>query len=111
MGDWLAAALPVLPGQTERAAGFARECEARMQEFERFNERAGLTRYEHHLVRTPQGDIVVVVMEADDLSQLGRQFTDSEYDQWWLGYLRDVHGIDDPAKAPIPEPVFVWKKS
>jgi hypothetical protein len=38
--------------------------------------------------------------------------TSSDYDKWWLGFVRDVNGIDmlqtPPHRAP-PELVFGWE--
>ena len=47
------------------------------------------------------GDLAIHVMEGDDLTRIGGEFTDSAHDKWWLSFLQDVHGID---LLNMPEP-------
>ncbi|HEX2032377.1 MAG TPA: hypothetical protein VHL78_13450 [Actinomycetota bacterium] len=109
MGHWIAAALPVLPGQSDRVRNFAAEIEPHLEEFERLNREATVTRYANWLQRTPTGDVEIVVMEADDPSKIRTSFTDSAYDRWWLGYLQDVHGVDMTAPDPPSAAPMVWE--
>jgi hypothetical protein len=109
MGPWIAAALPVLPGQSERVRNFAKEIEPHLEEFERLNREATVTRYANWLQSTPAGDVEIVVMEVEDPSRIRSTFTDSAYDRWWLAYLRDVHGIDMTGPNPAQAPPVVWE--
>ena len=113
MGVLIPTVLPVLPGQTERVRNFQKELEPHRQEWERLNREATVTRYNVYLQETPMGDLAIHEMEADDPTKIRNQFTDSACDNWWLDYLRDVHGIDmrrmsveDQPKPPPP--VFTW---
>ena len=114
MGVLIAAALPVLPGQSDRVRNFDRDLEPYREEWERLNREATITRYVTYLQESPQGDVAIVIMEADDPTKIRTTFTDSAYDNWWLDYLRDVHGADLRAMKPedYPEaakPVQLWE--
>jgi hypothetical protein len=113
MGILIPAAIPVMPGQTDRVRNFQKELEPHRKEWERLNKEATVTRYGVYLVETPKGDWAIHVMEADDPTKIRNQFTDSACDNWWLDYLRDVHGIDmrriPVEEQPQPPPaVFTW---
>ncbi len=114
MGHLIVAALPVLPGQSDRVRNFGKDLEEHRAEFDRLNREATITRYVSYLHESPQGDVEIVIMEADDPSRIRSYIRgDSAYDSWWLDYLRDVHGMD---LRPIPEgrwpvppgPTFSW---
>lgn len=114
MGVLIAAALPVLPGQSDRVRTFARDLEPHQEEWERLNREATVTRYVTYLQESPQGDVAIVIMEADDPTMIRSTFTDSAYDNWWLDYLRDVHGVDMRGMHPedypaAATPVQVWE--
>ncbi len=110
---WFAAALPVLHGKEDearrRGEGFRRFA----GEYERLNREAQLRRHLEFLQETPFGSTMILLYEFDgDGSKLGRAFTDSAYDKWWVGHLKEVHGIDvTGAPAPPPKTTLVheWK--
>lgn len=114
MGQLIVAALPVLPGQTDRERNFGKEIEEHREEFDRLNKEATITRYVSYLQESPQGDIEIIVMEADDPSKIrGYLRGDTPYDSWWLDYLKDVHGVDLRAIPEghwptAPPPSFSW---
>jgi hypothetical protein len=108
LGNLIAYAVPVLPGQSDRVRDFGRELSAVRDRYDELNRSATVSRHVVFLQSSPAGDTAIHVMEANDLSRFLRDFDDSAYDRWWLGYMRDVHGVDlrnfDP--PPPPEPVF-----
>jgi hypothetical protein len=114
MGTLIVAALPVLPGQSDRVRNFGKELEEHREEFERLNREATVTRYLSYLQELPQGDVEIVVFEAEDPTKIRQYFTgDTPYDSWWLDYLRDVHGLDlrsiPEGQWPTgPAPTFSW---
>ena len=107
---YVAFALPVLPGQAERARRFGEELKHVQAEYEALNRKATVRRHLAWLQQTPMGDLLITVFEADDPRRLGRSFTESAYDRWWLDYLMDVHGIDLSKGTPpgLPDLVFNW---
>ncbi|MDQ3881468.1 MAG: hypothetical protein M3295_10405 [Chloroflexota bacterium] len=102
--------LPVVPGQEDRARNFQVEIREHWDEMVRLNGAAGLKHWAVATQEGPQGALQIHMFEADDLSRLGRDFTDSAYDRWWLSYLRDVHGVDAAMMASMQPPpvVFEW---
>lgn len=101
MGDLFAAALPILPGQSDRVRAFGRELEAVRDEYDQLNKNATLSRHVVFIQPSPMGDLAIHVMEGDDLARIQRDFDDSAHDKWWLGFLKDVHGVD---LLNMPEP-------
>ena len=105
----LAYALPLLPGGAERLLRTAEELAERRDEYEALNHAAGLRRHIEFLERSPVGDLHLVVYETDDPSRLGRSFSDSEYDRWWVARLKDLYGVDASAgPPPSPEVTQIW---
>jgi L-rhamnose mutarotase len=111
MGKLVASALPVLPGQVERVRNFGQEVGRFQEEWERLNREGTFTKYSVLLQEGPQGALAIHVWEIEDPTRARAAMTDSEYDNWWQDYLRDVHGIDLrslPAVPPPPPVVFEW---
>jgi hypothetical protein len=109
---WFAAALPVQKGKEDdarkRGEGFRRF----LGEYARLNAQAQLRRHLEFLQETPDGATMIVLYEfGGDGSKLGRAFTDSEYDRWWVKHVQEVHGIDISKPAPPPKVSLVheWK--
>lgn len=109
---WFAAVLPVQPGKEDEARKRGEGFRERLAEYVRLNEAAGLERHLEFLQETPMGAMMIVLYEFEgDGSKLGRRFTDSEYDTWWVKHIKDVHGIDLRGPAPSPKTTLVheWK--
>jgi hypothetical protein len=109
---WFAAALPVVPGKEDAARKRGEGFRQRLAEYERLNKEAGLKRHLEFLQETPMGATIVLLYEFEgDGSKLGRAFTDSEYDRWWVGHIKDVHGLDVSKPTPPPKTTLVheWK--
>lgn len=111
---WFAAALPVLPGKEsearKRGEGFRRS----LEEYARLNAGAQLKRHLEFLQETPMGATMITVYEFDgDGSKLGRVFTSSEYDTWWLAHVKAVHGVDLSQTMPPPKATLVheWTRA
>ena len=109
---WFAAALPVQPGKEgevrQRGEGFGKF----LGEYVRLNEGAKLKRHLEFLQETPMGAMTITLYEFEgDGSALGRAFTSSEYDKWWLKHVQDVHGFDLTKPMPPPKVTLVheWK--
>lgn len=59
-------ALPVLPGKAERVRRFQSELEPLRAAYDELNRQATVTRHEVYLPESPQGDLAITIMEADD---------------------------------------------
>jgi hypothetical protein len=106
-----AAALPVLPGQADRCRNFKQELEAHREEWERLNHESTFTGYHVIYQPSPMGDFAIHVFEIEDPSKVRQSFNDTPHDNWWLDWLRDIHGIDIrnmPAPPPPGENIFSW---
>ena len=105
----LALALPCLPGGDEKARQLAAALRDRRAEFTDFHERVGLTAERWYLQQTPQGTLILVVLEGDPrgaVEKLGA--SDHKFDRWFREQVREIHGVDfaQPLPGPVPEQVF-----
>ena len=89
--------LPLLPGKTDvdRAAMTSCWQGERKAAFEDARRRVGISREAVWIQGTPNGDVVVVYVEADDLASAFKSIATSNepFDQWFRDHVRDVHGI------------------
>ena len=107
----LAFVAPVLPGGTQNLKRLAQDLRAsKKEELAGFYRRMKVTREQWFLQPTPQGDMVIVYLEGEDLSQTFQTLAASEepLDVWLKEQAISVHGIDfnKPRSAPLPELVY-----
>jgi len=105
----MAFAAPLLPGKTEAdiaAMASVREGERRA-DYEASRKRAGIKREAAWLHRTPDGDVVVVLVEADDVEAAMGTLAQSQdpFDVWF----RDTHGMDVAGGFPPPEQLIDFR--
>ena len=109
----IAFAAPLLPGKTQadRDALASVADGERRADHEASRRRAGITRESVWLQSTPNGDIAVVVIEANDVgAALGTLATSQEpFDQWFREHVRNVHGIDLTEGFPPPEQLLDFR--
>ena len=109
----LAFAVPILPGRTDadRAAMEACRNGDRKADHAASRVRAGIRRESVWIQSTPDGDVAVVVLEADDAgAAMGTLATSQEpFDVWFREVLKDVHGIDLSEGFPPPEQVMDYR--
>src|SRR6266542_355156 len=103
-------ALPIKPGQTERVLKFGAELDGRglRAEYDQLNQVATIRQ---HLVAVQPGppiELAIHTLICEDMNKLGRMFTNGPYDQWWLDFLRDVHGLDVRMNPTFPNPRTVF---
>jgi hypothetical protein len=106
----IAFAAPLLPGKTEADREALASCATgdRRADHQASRERAGITHEAVWIQSTPEGDVAVVVLEANDIeAAMGALATSDEpFDTWFREHIRDVHGIDLAESAPPPEQVL-----
>ncbi len=105
---------PILPGRTEAWKQAAQEITgSRKSEHEESRRRMGVTREIASLQSTPEGDYVVVCLEADDPDEIISRIltSDAPFDRWFAEtVLKGVHGIGGAQEPPPPNQVFLdWK--
>jgi hypothetical protein len=110
----LASAFPILPGKTAAWKQFVQELMgARRQEFEASRRRLGTTTERAYLQSTPQGDIAVVYLEADDVAAVlqGLGSSQDPFDVWFREQVKAIHGLDlsQPPAGPLPEIAVDWQ--
>jgi hypothetical protein len=111
-----ASATPLVPGGADRYRGLSAELEPHRAEYEAINSRFGVTRHSYWISHPRDGsDIGVSVYDIspEGLDLMRRRQWDpaSPYDAWWLGFVRDVNGInmlEHSAHREPPEQVFSW---
>ena len=106
--DQICLVVPILPGRTADAKDFMRELEAgRNADYQRSEQRIGITKEAWYLARTPAGDQLVGYMESPDFPKALGMFSASgdEFDQWFKHRLADATGLDlnTPPTGPLPE--------
>ncbi len=98
-------AVPILPGKTEQWKQAIDEMNGpRREAYEDSRRKLGMHREVVSLQQTPDGDMVVVFIEADDVDTLVERevASDHPFDQWFMEtVMKGVHGMD-PAAGPPP---------
>jgi len=109
----MAFAAPLLPGKTEAdiAAMATVQNGERRAAHEASRKRAGITREAAWLHRTPAGDVVVVLIEADDVeAAMGAIATSQDpHDVWFREHIKDAHGMDVAEGFPPPEQLIDFR--
>jgi len=113
MTQSIAFAAPLLPGKTEadrEALASAQSGDSQAAHAES-RQRAGITREAVWIQSTPDGDVAVVLIEADDVAgALGALATSQEpYDVAFRDHIKDVHGMDLSEGFPPPEQVLDFR--
>jgi hypothetical protein len=103
----MAVAFPIAPGKTEDWRRFVGELKgARHAEYIASRKGLGL-RERTFLQATPMGDLVIVTLEGDNPGQAFGRFVNATdpFTLWFLGRVKEVHGIDlkQAASGPMPE--------
>ena len=105
---------PLLPGKTETDRAAMTSCwnGDRKPDFERSRKSLGITREAVFIQPTPDGDVAVVYMEAEDVpAAIANMATsDDPFDRWFRDHLRDVHGINIEEGFPPPEQVMDYRE-
>ena len=105
--------LPLLPGMTEVDRSAMTSCwhGERKAAFEDARRRAGITREAVWIQATPNGDVVVVYTEADDLGAAFKVIATSEdpFDRWFRDHVRQVHGVALEEGFAPPEQILDFR--
>ncbi len=110
----IASATPILPGKLEAWRRFAQDMQgARREEHQASRRRLGITTERAYYQPTPQGDLAIVYLEADDLGRVFQGLATSQdpFDVWFKQQVLDIHGVDynQPLPGPLPEQVLDWE--
>jgi hypothetical protein len=106
----IAFALPLTPGKTEEWRQWSAELAGlRHEEYLASQRRLGMTTERAYLQQTPQGDMVIVIVEAEDLPRVFQGIATSQepFDVSFRERARDLFsGLDLTQPSPPNELVF-----
>ena len=103
-------AAPILPGKTDAwKSAIAEIAGSRRNEYLEARRNLGITKEVACLQQMPQGDFVVVYIEARDVSGILQAMLDATdpFHNWFKqAVLKDCHGIDTSTVPPVNEVTF-----
>jgi hypothetical protein len=110
----LAMALPLLTGKTEDWKQWVLEMAgARSSEFEASRARLGISKEASFLQQTPQGDLAIVYIEAENIAQAlqGLATSQDPFDRLFRQKTQEFFGLDlaQPPAGPPPETLLSWQ--
>ena len=110
----LASAFPILPGKTEQWKHFSEAMAGpRHSEYEASRKRLGVTREVAYLQQTPQGDLAIVYMEAQNIPGVfeGLGTSQEPFDVWFREQAKEIQGLDlaQAPAGPLPEAIVDWR--
>jgi hypothetical protein len=110
--DYTCLVVPVLAGKEDDVRAFYEEVEARKEEFDRSEQRLGITKEVSWLAPVEGGNATVIYIESGDFEQAFSQFVQSqeEFDLWFKRRVLDVSGLDlnNPPEMALPELLSVY---
>jgi Family of unknown function (DUF6176) len=106
--DQICLVAPVQEGKADAARAFMHDLDgSRRDEYDRSEQRIGITKEVWFLTQAAGGDQLVGYMESPDFNSAFTQFVGSrdEFDLWFKERFADVTGIDlnDPPEMQLPE--------
>jgi hypothetical protein len=112
----LAMALPLLPGKTEDWQRWVQEMSGvRLSEFQASRKRLGIIREVSFLQQTPQGNIAILSIEAEDIARAfgGLVTSQDPFDVLFRQKTEEFFGLDltQPPSGPLPETILDWQAS
>ena len=103
-------AFPILPGKTEAGREFAKTLMGpRHSEYADAMKRVGETKESWFLQKTPQGDMMIVHFEANDVEKAFETQAKSKnpFDVWFKQQVKSLTGVDlEQISGPPPEEIF-----
>ncbi len=106
--------VPLLPGKEEALRAFYREVNgARQEEFDRSEQRLGITKEIAWRAEIDAGSVTVVYIESENFEQAFSQFVQSqdEFDLWFKERVLHLSGLDlnNPPEMELPELLSVYE--
>ena len=106
--------LPIRLGKTAAGRTFLQDLEReRKGQYAASEQRLGITKEVWALQQTPQGDLLVVFFQSNDINGAVRQFVGSrdEFDLWFKGQVKDITGVDlnVPPPGPLSDVLSVYE--
>jgi len=109
-----AIAVPVLESKMDAWKAWVLECTGpRREDFDRFNERMGLTLHRAWLMQTRQGPLAIVVFDGPGADTFLQKMATSQepFDRWFRERVSEYHALDFSRPAILsPAELFLdWQ--
>jgi hypothetical protein len=106
--------VPVLPGKEDELRAFYREVDgARQQDYDRSEQRLGITKEIAWVAPIDGGSAAVIYIESENFEQAFSHFVQSqdEFDLWFKQRVLDISGLDlnNPPEIELPELLSVYQ--
>ena len=108
--------VPLLPGKEDELRAFYRDVEGpRQQDYDRSEQRLGITKEIAWRAPIDGGSAAVIYIESENFEQAFSQFVQSqdEFDLWFKQRVLDISGLDlnDPPEMELPDLLSVYQAS
>jgi hypothetical protein len=106
--------VPVKPGKEEALRDFYREIDgARNEEYDRSEQRLGISKEIAFAARTDSGTVAVIYIESEDFERAFGLFVQSrdDFDLWFKQQVLDISALDlnNPPEMELPELLSVYE--
>jgi hypothetical protein len=106
--------VPLLPGKEEDFRAFYQEVDGpRQQDYDRSEQRLGITKEIAWLAPLDGGSAAVIYIESENFEQAFSQFVQSqdEFDLWFKQRVLDISGLDlnNPPELELPDLLSVYQ--
>ena len=106
--------VPVLPGKEDELRAFYREVDGpRQQDYDRSEQRLGITKEIAWRAPIDGGSAAVIYIESENFEQAFSQFVQSqeEFDFWFKQRVLDISGLDlnNPPEMELPDLLSVYQ--
>ena len=106
--------VPVLPGKEGELRAFYREVDGpRQQDYERSEQRLGITKEIAWVAPVDGGSAAVIYIESENFEQTFSEFVQSqdEFDLWFKQRVLDISGLDlnNPPEMELSELLSVYQ--
>ena len=107
----IALSIPIFPGKTEEFKRLANEMTGpKLANLRASQQRHGITKEQWFVQHTPQGDMIIIYLEANDIAAIFQTFAASKdpFDLWMKQSFKALHGVDfnQPMAGPPPEQIL-----
>jgi Family of unknown function (DUF6176) len=104
--------VPLKPGKEQALRDFYRDVESRHDEYDRSEQRLGITKEVAWSAPMNGGRAAVIYIESDDFATAFSRFVQSqeEFDLWFKEQVLDLSGLDlnNPPEVELPELLSVY---
>jgi hypothetical protein len=105
--------VPLKPGKEQALRDFYRDIEARHDDYDRSEQRLGITKEVAWSAPMDGGRAAVIYIESDDFDTAFSRFVQSqdEFDLWFKQHVLDLSGLDlnNPPDMELPELLSVYE--